>query len=74
MSEMISRLLVAQSMGEYGALAGFGSVVERFARFADDAVRNPRTSVPIVVAVLVVGLLPAPPAGLKTSPRPLTKL
>ena len=55
MSEMISRLLVAQSMGEYGALAGFGSLVDRFARFTDEAVRNPRTSVPIVVAVLVVG-------------------
>jgi hypothetical protein len=52
---MISRLLVAQAMGEYGALAGFASVVDRFARVADDAVRNPRTSVPIVVAVLVVG-------------------
>jgi len=55
MSEMISRLLVAQSMGEYGALAGFGAVLDRFVRFTDDAVRNPRTSVPIVVAVLVVG-------------------
>ena len=42
-------------MGEYGALAGFGSLLDRFARFTDDAVRNPRTSVPIVVAVLVVG-------------------
>jgi hypothetical protein len=55
MSEMISRLLVAQNMGEYGALAGFSSVLNSFARLADDAVRNPRTTVPIVVAVLVVG-------------------
>jgi hypothetical protein len=55
MSEVISRLLVAQSMGEYGGLAGFGSVLDQFVRFTDDALRNPRTSVPIVVAVLVVG-------------------
>jgi hypothetical protein len=55
MSEMISRLLVAQSLGEYGALAGFSSVVDRFSQLADDAARNPRTSVPIVIGVLVLG-------------------
>jgi hypothetical protein len=55
MKEMISRLLVAQNIGEYGALAGFASILDRFARFADDAVRNPRSSVPVAVAVLVVG-------------------
>ena len=55
MSEMISRLLVAQSMGEYGALAGFGSAVDQFVRFTDDALgihaRRSRSS----SAVLVVG-------------------
>jgi hypothetical protein len=55
MSEMISSLLVAQTLGEYGALAGFASAVDRFARLADDVVRNPRSSVPIAIAILVLG-------------------
>jgi hypothetical protein len=55
MTEMISGLLIAQNIGEYGALAGFASALDRFARFADDTVRNPQTSVPLVIVVLVVG-------------------
>jgi hypothetical protein len=54
MNETLSRLLLAQSLGEYGALSGFTSALDRFGRFADDIVRNPRSSVPIGIAVLVI--------------------
>jgi hypothetical protein len=50
MNETLSRLLLAQSLGEYGALSGFTSALDRFGRFADDIVRNPRSSVPIGIA------------------------
>jgi hypothetical protein len=55
MNETLSRLLLAQSLGEYGALSGFTSALDRFGRLADDIVRNPRSSVPIGIAVLVIG-------------------
>jgi hypothetical protein len=54
MNETLSRLLLAQSLGEYGALSGFTSALDRFGRFADDIVRNPRSSVPIGIAVFVI--------------------
>jgi hypothetical protein len=54
MNETLSRLLLAQSLGEYGALSGFTSALDRFGRLADDIVRNPRSSVPIGIAVLVI--------------------
>ena len=59
MSEPVVRLLLAQSLGEYGALAGATSSIERFFQLADETVRNPHTGVPlgIVVAIAAYFLL-----------------
>ena len=59
MSEAVVHLLIAQSLGEYGGLAGAASSLERFFRLADETVRNPRTGVPlgIVVAIAAYFLL-----------------
>jgi hypothetical protein len=47
------RLLIAQSLGEYGAMAGAASSLERFFQVAEETVRNPRTGVPLGIAVLI---------------------
>jgi hypothetical protein len=53
MIDTISRLLVAQNIGEYGALSGLASALDRFASAAEDVARNPHISVPLGIAVLV---------------------
>ena len=57
----MNSFLLAQNLGEYGALAGGASALQRFLDAADRAVRNPRRGAPAVV-VVILGLLPAAPA------------
>jgi hypothetical protein len=53
MTEPVVRLLIAQTLGEYGALSSVSSALERFFQLADEALRDPRSSVPIGIAVLI---------------------
>jgi hypothetical protein len=51
----MNSLLLAQNLGEYGALAGGASALQRFLDAADRAVRTPETAVPLAVLVVIVG-------------------
>ena len=48
-------LVLAQNLGEYGALAGGASALQRFLDAADHAVRTPETAVPLGILVVIVG-------------------
>lgn len=52
---MITTLVLAQNLGEYGALAGGASALERFLNAADHAVRIPETAVPLAILVVIGG-------------------
>jgi hypothetical protein len=47
-------LLVAQNLGEYGALAGGGSGLQRLMDTAERAVRTPETAIPLGLLALAV--------------------
>jgi hypothetical protein len=51
----MNSFLLAQNLGEYGALAGGASALQRFLDAADHAVRTPETAVPLAVVVVIVG-------------------
>jgi hypothetical protein len=50
-------LVLAQTLGEYGALSGIASSVEQFFQLAEETVRNPSTGVPLGIAVLIAAYL-----------------
>jgi hypothetical protein len=51
----MNSLLIAQNLGEYGALAGGASALQRFRDAADRAVHTPETAVPLAVLAVIVG-------------------
>ena len=53
----MNSLVLAQNLGEYGALAGGASALQRFLDAADHAVRTPETAVPLAVVVVILGYL-----------------
>jgi len=51
----VDSLVIAQNLGEYGALAGGASALDRFLNAAERVVRTPETAVPLGLLVLIVG-------------------
>jgi purine-cytosine permease-like protein len=49
----VAPLLVAQTLGEYGALAGIAGQVQAAASWVEGALREPRSAVPIVIGVVI---------------------
>jgi hypothetical protein len=47
-------LLVAQTLGEYGALAGVAGRVQAAASWVEGALREPHSAIPIVIGVVIV--------------------
>jgi hypothetical protein len=48
------QFLVAQTIGEYGALAGVAERLQSAAYWVEAALREPRSAVPIAIGVVVV--------------------
>jgi len=50
----MNSLVLAQNLGEYGALAGGAGALQRLLNAADHAVRTPETAVPLAVVVVIL--------------------
>ncbi|HEX2453826.1 MAG TPA: hypothetical protein VHI99_08990 [Vicinamibacterales bacterium] len=48
-------LVVAQAIGEYGALAGLAAAFESVRYHVETAVREPKTAVPLLAIAIVAG-------------------
>ncbi len=58
----MNRLVLAQTMAEYGALSGGASAFQRFLESADRVIRTPETGIPLGARRARGRLLPAAPA------------
>ena len=54
---MLTPFVVAQAIGEYGALAGLASAVETVRYHVEAAVSEPKTAVPLLAIAIVGGYL-----------------